>query len=109
MLRWSRLVRGTPGGETCGPRRRTFGAMTAWPAIPVRYFDVAGTPPRPQDDPRVRWLGWATAGPFKIWHKAYRSDFAQAAHAHATGSIDFNIAGSGSGTYLRRPRDSRTG
>lgn len=88
---------------------RTLQAVPYWPTIPEPLLGRALTPPRPEDDPRVRWLAWRDAGPFRVWHKAYRSDFSQSRHAHANGSVDFNIAGSGSGTYLGRARDSRPG
>ncbi len=57
----------------------------------------------------MSWLGWREAGPFRVWHKAYRSDFVQDRHAHATGSVDFNIAGGGTGEYLGVERESRAG
>lgn len=83
--------------------------MAPWPTIPDRWLDGVAAPGRAGHDPRVRWLGAVEAGAFRVWHKAYRSDFAQSRHAHATGSVDFNVAGGGRGMYLGQERDSRAG
>lgn len=103
-------ARRTARRATTATPKRTFHAMTRWPHIPdaIRRPDRA-TMPRPDNDPRVTWLGWMHAGPFRVWHKAYRSDFTQSSHAHDSGSVDFNIAGGGVGAYLGRERESRAG
>lgn len=84
--------------------------MNRWPEnIEAPSEREQARSPRREFDPRVSWLAWREAGPFRVWHKAYRSDFEQTRHAHATGSVDFNLAGGGAGMYLGRTRNSRPG
>lgn len=61
----------------------------------------AVAPPRlnPGNGTTARLLGHATAGPFRITHKAYTSAFTQAWHEHEAASIDFVLAGGGQGAY----------
>ena len=49
------------------------------------------------------------AGPFRITRKQYSSVFVQGVHTHELGTIDFNLAGGGRGTYAGREVESRAG
>jgi AraC family transcriptional regulator len=49
------------------------------------------------------------AGPFRITRKHYSREFGQGVHAHELGTIDFNLAGGGRGTYAGREVESRAG
>ena len=58
--------------------------------------------------------GWVllrrrAAGPFRATLKQYAPEFRQGAHAHGRGTIDFNLAGGGSGTYAGRAMESVPG
>ena len=54
-------------------------------------------------------LGDLRAGPFRVTHKRYTHDFAQAYHEHDAGSIDFVLEGSGRGVYGGREIESCAG
>jgi AraC-like DNA-binding protein len=54
-------------------------------------------------------LGLRAAGPFRVSLKQYAPDFRQGVHAHGVGTIDFNLAGGGSGTYSGRAMESTPG
>lgn len=52
-----------------------------------------------QPDPHVRLYARREAGPFRITHKSYSSDFTQQWHEHDYACIDFVLTGAGVGTY----------
>lgn len=58
--------------------------------------------PAKQPDARVTWHTLHQAGPFRITHKSYAGAFRQDWHEHDEASIDFVLAGSGTGTYAGR-------
>lgn len=49
------------------------------------------------------------AGPFRITRKQYSAAFRQGVHSHAAGTIDFNLAGGGCGTYAGKSVESHAG
>lgn len=49
------------------------------------------------------------AGPFRITRKQYSPAFGQGVHTHELGTIDFNLAGGGRGTYVGREIQSHAG
>lgn len=77
------------------------------------------TPARPghistKEAPIASGPGWALllrihAGPFTVTQKAYRPEFRQELHAHDHGSVDFNLAGRGSGVCAGQMMESVPG
>lgn len=61
------------------------------------------------DGPGWRMLRRVQAGPFRITQKQYGPQFRQGVHAHEAGTVDFNLAGGGAGTYGGRPVECRPG
>lgn len=49
------------------------------------------------------------AGAFRISHKEYGPAFRQGVHSHESGTVDFNLAGGGTGTYAGKPLESPAG